>query len=93
MVQFREHLRHAELVVDVKKIPELMELSYSPARACGSAPRCPVTAFMTTPRSPAAYPGLVDAARIIGGWQIQGPREHRRQPLQLFARGRFDSLR
>ncbi|MGC1717973.1 MAG: FAD binding domain-containing protein, partial [Isosphaeraceae bacterium] len=29
IVQLREHLRDADLVVNIKQIPELMELSYS----------------------------------------------------------------
>ena len=40
-------------------------------RACGWARPCPATAFTATPQIAAAYPALADAARIIGGWQIQ----------------------
>ena len=31
IVQLREGMREADLVVDIKKIPELMELAYEPA--------------------------------------------------------------
>jgi carbon-monoxide dehydrogenase medium subunit len=71
LVQLREHLREADLVVDVKKIPELMELSYSPEsglRLGASVPCCRVYDNAELGR---AYPALVDAARIVGGWQIQ----------------------
>ena len=72
LVQLREHLRDADLVVDVKRIPELMELSYEPgARACGSGRPCLATGSTSTREVAAAYPALADAARIVGGWQIQ----------------------
>jgi carbon-monoxide dehydrogenase medium subunit len=72
LVQLREGRRRAALVVDVKPIPELNQLSCD-ARAglyLGAAVSCrricddPVVAF--------AYPGLVDAVSLIGGTQIQG---------------------
>jgi carbon-monoxide dehydrogenase medium subunit len=71
LVQLREHLRDADLVVDVKKIPELMELSYSPEfglRLGAAVPCCRIYEYAELER---AYPALVDAARIVGGWQIQ----------------------
>jgi xanthine dehydrogenase FAD-binding subunit len=71
LVQLREGLRDADLVVDVKKIPELMELAFSPATGLrlGAAVAC--YRIYGDPRIAAAYPALADSARIIGGWQIQ----------------------
>ena len=71
IVQLREGLRQADLVVDVKKIPELMELRFSPAGGLQLGAAVPCYRLYDDPQIVAAYPGLVDAARIIGGWQIQ----------------------
>ena len=71
IVQLREGLRQADLVVDVKKIPELMELRFTPAGALHLGAAVPCYRLYDNPQIAAAYPGLVDAARIIGGWQIQ----------------------
>jgi len=70
IVQLREHLRDADLVVDIKKIPELKELSLTSAGLkLGAAVPC--YQLYDHPEVCAKYPALVDAARIVGGWQIQ----------------------
>ena len=71
IVQLREGLREADLVVDVKKIPQLMELSYSPKTGLRLGAAVPCHRLYEHPEIAAAYPGLADAAKIIGGWQIQ----------------------
>jgi carbon-monoxide dehydrogenase medium subunit len=71
IVQLQEGLREADLVVDVKKIPELMDLAFSPAKGLKLGAAVPCYRIYGDPAVAAAYPGLVDAARIIGGWQIQ----------------------
>lgn len=71
IVQLRERLRDADLVVDVKRIPELTEMSYSAAKGLrlGSAVSC--SRIYDDPAVSAAYPALADSTRIVGGWQIQ----------------------
>lgn len=70
IVQLREHLKEADLVVDVKKIPELMELKLSPqGLRLGAAVPCYL--LYENKDISAKYSALTDAARIIGGWQIQ----------------------
>jgi carbon-monoxide dehydrogenase medium subunit len=71
IVQLREGLREADLVVDVKKIPELMELDYSAANGLRLGAAVPCYRIYGDAEIAAAYPALADAARIIGGWQIQ----------------------
>jgi Aerobic-type carbon monoxide dehydrogenase, middle subunit CoxM/CutM homologs len=71
IVQLREGLRDADLVVDVKRIPDLAELSYSPGKGLrlgASVPCCQIYEHQAIAK---AYPALVDSARIVGGWQIQ----------------------
>jgi carbon-monoxide dehydrogenase medium subunit len=63
IVQLREGLREADLVVDVKKIPELTELRLGASVPCYR--------IYDNAEIAKAYPALVDAARIVGGWQIQ----------------------
>lgn len=71
LVQLREHLREADLVVDVKKIPELMEQSYSPDRGLRLGASVPCCRVYDDAELKIAYPALIDSARIVGGWQIQ----------------------
>jgi carbon-monoxide dehydrogenase medium subunit len=71
LVQLRERMREADVVVDVKKIPELMELRLSGGTGLWLGAAVPCYRIYGDDRIVKAYPGLVDAARIIGGWQIQ----------------------
>jgi carbon-monoxide dehydrogenase medium subunit len=71
LVQLREGLRDADLVIDVKKVPELMELSYSPAKGLRLGASTPCYRIYENAQIVKAYPALADATRIVGGWQIQ----------------------
>jgi carbon-monoxide dehydrogenase medium subunit len=71
LVQLREHLREAEMVVDVKKIAELMEVRYSPQAGLRLGAAAPCYRIYEDGAIADAYPALADAARIVGGWQIQ----------------------
>lgn len=71
IVQLREGLRDADVVIDVKKIPELMELSYSPSQGLRLGASVPCYRVYDHAEIAAAYPALADAAKIVGGWQIQ----------------------
>ena len=72
LVQLRVRTYELDLVVDVKNIPELNELTYDPDNGLtiGAAVPCYRIYGNSTVRS--VYPGIVDAANIIGGTQIQG---------------------
>ena len=71
IVQLREGLRSADLVVDVKKIPELMQLEHSGEQGLHLGASVPCWRIYDDETIAEAYPALADAARIIGGWQIQ----------------------
>ena len=71
IVQLREGMREADLVVDVKNIPELNELRYSPKTGLRLGAAVPCYRIYGDAQIDKAYSGLTDAARIIGGWQIQ----------------------
>lgn len=71
LVQLREGLRQADLLVDVKKIAELTALEFSPQRGLRLGAATPAVRLHADPRLAQAYAALVDSARIIGGWQIQ----------------------
>lgn len=72
LVQLRVGAYDLDSVVDVKDIPELNELTYDPDNGLtiGAAAECYRIYGNSTVRS--VYPGIVDAANIIGGTQIQG---------------------
>jgi len=71
LVQLREGNQHTDLLIDVKKIPELMEVAYDPLLGLrlGAAASC--YQICHTAEVLDHYPGLVDAVSLIGGVQIQ----------------------
>jgi carbon-monoxide dehydrogenase medium subunit len=71
LVQIREGQRSADLVVDVKNIPDLNALTWcsDTGLTLGASVAC--TRVFSDEDIQQAYPALVDSARIIGGWQIQ----------------------
>ena len=71
IVQVREGMRDLDLLVDVKKIPEVNELSYNPDQGLvlGAAVTC--CQVCEDPEVSAAYPGIIDAASLVGGTAIQ----------------------
>ena len=72
IVQLRENRRRTDLVVDVKKIAELNALSYDAATGLTIGAAVPCYRIYGDAEIAAAYPGLMDAARLVGGTGIQG---------------------
>ncbi len=72
LAQLKEGRRQARLIVDVKKIPELNALSYAPDAGLLIGAAVPCHRIYGDAAVRAAYPGLIDAASLIGGIQIQG---------------------
>ncbi len=72
IVQLRENRRRTDLVVDVKKIAELNELSYDAATGLTIGAAVPCYRIYGNAEIAGAYPGLMDAARLVGGTGIQG---------------------
>src|SRR5262245_7618086 len=71
IVQLRERLREANLVVDVKRIRELTQWHDSETDSLRLGAAVPCYQIYENERLVKRYPALADAARIIGGWQIQ----------------------
>ncbi|HJS17862.1 MAG TPA: xanthine dehydrogenase family protein subunit M [Anaerolineales bacterium] len=71
LVQLRENRRKADLLIDVKNIPELTRIQYDPEAGLqiGAAVSCYEICHHATVSK--MYPGLVDAIHLIGGVQIQ----------------------
>jgi carbon-monoxide dehydrogenase medium subunit len=72
LVQLRGGRRSIDVVVDVKGIPELNELSYDSQNGLVLGAAVPCYRLYENTEIAAAYPGLMDAATLIGGIQIQG---------------------
>lgn len=71
IVQLRENRRTLDLVVDIKPIPEVNELAYSPEGGLRIGAAVPCFRIWNDPTVAALYPGLTDAVSLIGGIQIQ----------------------
>jgi CO/xanthine dehydrogenase FAD-binding subunit len=72
IVQVREGRRQLELIVDVKKIPDVNVLSYDPQNGLHLGAAVPCHRIYGDAIIAQAYPGLIDAFSLIGGIQIQG---------------------
>lgn len=72
IVQMRGRRYQPERVVDVKKIPELNELSFSPRKGLRIGAATPCHLIYGDADVIERYPAIVDSAMIIGGIQIQG---------------------
>ena len=72
LVALREGRLSTELVVDVKQVSELAEMTFDPSSGLvlGAAVSC--QRMYDDDTVAAAYPGLMDSAHLIGGVQIQG---------------------
>ena len=72
LVMMRAGRRLADVVIDVKDIPELGNLSYSAGSGLNLGAAVPCYSIYQDAAISAAYPGLIDTATLIGGIQIQG---------------------
>jgi CO/xanthine dehydrogenase FAD-binding subunit len=72
IVQVGANARDVEVIVDAKHIPELMELAFDPDQGLTLGAAVPCCRIYEDPVLCRRYPGLVDAASIIGGTAIQG---------------------
>jgi carbon-monoxide dehydrogenase medium subunit len=71
IVQVREYRRDLDLMVDVKRIPEVNELAYDPRHGLRLGAAVPCYRVYEDRDIARAYPGLIDAVALIGGIQIQ----------------------
>ncbi|MEW5976789.1 MAG: xanthine dehydrogenase family protein subunit M [Acidobacteriota bacterium] len=71
IVQVREKRRELDLMVDVKRIPELMDIRYDAESGLTIGASVACSRIYEHPVVRRLYPGLVDAAFLIGGIQIQ----------------------
>jgi carbon-monoxide dehydrogenase medium subunit len=71
IVQVRENRRDLDLLVDVKNIPEVNELSYDALKGLKLGAAVPCYRIYENAEIAKAYPGLIDAVSLIGGIQIQ----------------------
>ncbi len=72
LVALREGRRKAELVIDVKRLPEMSAMSFDPQKGLTLGAAVPCYRMYDDKAIAAAYPGLIDSASLIGGVQIQG---------------------
>ena len=72
LVQLRGGRRAVDRIVDVKRIPELNELSFDAQNGLRVGAAVPCHRIYEDDAIAEAYPGIMDAATLIGGIQIQG---------------------
>jgi carbon-monoxide dehydrogenase medium subunit len=72
LVQLRTGRKETDLVVDMKRIPELNAIQYDPASGLTLGAAVPCYRIYGDGAVAAAYPALADVASLIGGTQIQG---------------------
>ncbi len=71
IVMAREYRRDVSVMVDVKHIPELTEMSFSAETGLSVGAAVPCYRIYEDPQVQRLYPALVDSASLIGGIQVQ----------------------
>ncbi len=72
IVAIREGHLEPSMVIDIKKIPETTEMTYSPEAGLHLGAAVPCHRIYNDKEVSAAYPGLIDSAKLIGGVAVQG---------------------
>ena len=72
IVQLRGGRRQLDRLVDLKAIPELNDLTYKSDSGLRIGAAVPCYLIYGNEEVAGAYPGLIDAASLVGGIQIQG---------------------
>jgi carbon-monoxide dehydrogenase medium subunit len=72
LTQLRSRRKTADLVIDVKRIPELNVISYDPIKGLTLGAAVPCCRVYDDPAVTRHYPALAATAALIGGIQIQG---------------------
>jgi len=72
LVQLRAGRKETDLVIDLKRIPELNALEYDTVRGLTIGAAVPCYRIYRDSTVARAYPALVELASLIGGTQIQG---------------------
>jgi carbon-monoxide dehydrogenase medium subunit len=72
IVAVREGRRQVAMLVDIKDIPEVNQLSYDAAQGLTIGAAVPCYRIYEHQAIAAAYPGLIDAVSLVGGTAIQG---------------------
>jgi len=71
LVQLREGRRKASVVIDIKNIPELTQITFDPQNGLRIGAATPCHDICSDPNVNKHYPGLTDGIHLIGGVQIQ----------------------
>jgi len=72
IVALREHRIEADLVIDIKGVPEVDELAFDAHNGLRLGAAVPCHRIYRHADVLRYYPGIIDAASLIGGIQIQG---------------------
>jgi len=72
IVAVREGRRQVAMLVDIKGIPEVNQLSYDTAQGLTIGAAVPCYRIYEHEAIAAAYPGMIDAVSLVGGTAIQG---------------------
>ena len=71
LIQMRAGTRRQQYLIDVKRIPELRQLSFDPKTGLRLGAAVPCIEVYENPAMHEHYPGLTEAAHLIGSLQIQ----------------------
>lgn len=71
LIQMRNGARRPELLVDVKQVPEMRELSFDPKQGLRLGAAVPCIEIYESQMMHKHYPGLTEGAHLIGSLQIQ----------------------